>query len=172
LKNTKVAQMFRPSFVHGTRDTFILTKSGSGYIWEIFSPTHLVTLTAMYKNLTPWRDSNLEPSVLEADAMTTVPRRQGNLRRNCPRLKNAQMSKHRPIWPGQQPMTSQANYLQQDLSVLGSTKKCSLFAGHELGKPAVTYSIASYYSKAVCLNLFAALPKVYYHRNCTVLKHC
>jgi hypothetical protein len=24
----------------------------------------------------------------------------------------------------------------------------------------------------VCLNLFAALPKVYYHRNCTVLKHC
>jgi hypothetical protein len=36
--------------------------------------------TAMYqdlKNLTPWRESNPGSSVMEADAMTTMPRRKG-----------------------------------------------------------------------------------------------
>jgi hypothetical protein len=32
----------------------------------------------LHKNLIPWRDSNPRSSVLEADAMATMPRRQGN----------------------------------------------------------------------------------------------
>jgi hypothetical protein len=40
------------------------------------------------KNLTPWLDSNLESSVLEADAMTTMPRRQGNFGQISPRREN------------------------------------------------------------------------------------
>jgi hypothetical protein len=35
------------------------------------------------KYLTPWRDSNPGSCVLQADAMTTIPRRQGNSQRIC-----------------------------------------------------------------------------------------
>jgi hypothetical protein len=40
-------------------------------------------------------------------------------------------------------------------------------------KPVVAYDIVSYYKKAVCPNLFAALPNIFYHLNFTILiKHC
>jgi hypothetical protein len=36
-------------------------------------------------------------------------------------------------------------------------------------KPVVTYDVVSYYRKAVCSNLFAALPNIFYHLNFTIL---
>jgi hypothetical protein len=40
-------------------------------------------------------------------------------------------------------------------------------------KPVLTYDIVSYYRKAVCPNLFAALPNIFYHLNFTIfIRHC
>jgi hypothetical protein len=67
---------------------FFATGCSAASTWKIyFSQKHTMTMHIKFwqqhsnvsrpKNLTPWRDSNLGSSGLEADAMTTMSRRQG-----------------------------------------------------------------------------------------------